>query len=161
MDLLGSLKSLPERGELYEKLPKPSQTDPAWDENLVEVQQKENEKRNKFQEDINNPQELDKVFCKNYDFENEVKVWSDFLYSQFHPRTVNVLRNYQYCNENTPFDAFPLGVSVWKSLQFQEDFSDKIRNYIEECDHFQVNSNMLTSFIYICRNLFAGLSNSY
>ncbi|CAH1981359.1 unnamed protein product [Acanthoscelides obtectus] len=72
-----------------------------------------------------------------YDFDKGVQVWSDFLYARFHPRTVNIVREYEHCNENTPFDAFPLGTSLWRTPAFEEDFADKIRNYVEECDHFQ------------------------
>lgn len=79
------------------------------------------------------------VLEQSYDFEKTTKVWSDFLYSRFHPRTIETIKEYQYCNENTPFDAFPLGSALWKTSQFIDDFSDKIRSYIEECDHFQVN----------------------
>lgn len=79
-----------------------------------------------------------KILKRKYNFEQEVQVWSDFLYGRFHPRTVNVVREYQHCNEHTPFDAFPLGVDLWKTEQFEEDFTNKIRNYVEECNNFQV-----------------------
>lgn len=89
--------------------------------------------------DLDDPEESKKVLNKTYDFENDVTVWSDFLYSRFHPRTVNILKEYQHGNEHTPFDAFPLGTGLWKSPDFEDDFSNKIRNYVEECDYFQVS----------------------
>ncbi|CAG9820461.1 unnamed protein product [Phaedon cochleariae] len=154
VDLKGSLKSLPEKGDLYDPLPQPSKVEVEWDES-VDIKASTSEQKNEFQTDLEDPEESKRVLSKNYKLEEEVNVWSDFLYAKFHPRTVNVLREYQHCNENTPFDAYPLGVSLWKTQQFEEDFSDKIRNYIEECDHFQ-GFQILTD----CTNAFAGLTSA-
>ncbi|KAJ8947875.1 hypothetical protein NQ318_010021 [Aromia moschata] len=158
VDLKGSLKSLPESGNLYA----PNFNDPSaeWDPDLVTVKTEPVNNKNQFQQD------LDSSACKNihrnaYDFEKDVSVWSDFLYTRFHPRSVNIIREYQHCNENTPFDVFPLGTSLWKSPQFDDDFCNKIRSYVEECDSFQASDleigfHMLTD----CTNAFAGLSSS-
>lgn len=140
----GSLNNLPERGDLYEpkynkNVASSSKQKIEWDEKLVEVQEETPRFKNKFQADLENEEDPSKILTKQYDFENEVKVWSDFLYTRFHPRTVNIVKQYQHCNENTPFDAFPLGVDLWKSEEFINDFCDKIRNYVEECDYFQVS----------------------
>jgi hypothetical protein len=37
-----------------------------------------------------------------------------------------------------PFDVFNYGASLWKTEQFQDDFIDRIRMYVEECDNMQV-----------------------
>nr|XP_023030368.1 protein misato [Leptinotarsa decemlineata] len=155
VDLKGSLKTLPEIGELYERLPHPSEVKVEWDENLVETRPGPSEVKNKFQADLEDPEKLQSVSKESYDFDKDARVWSDFLYTRFHPRTVNIVKEYQHCNENTPFDAFPLGASLWKTPQFEEDFSDKIRNYIEECDGFQ-GFHVLTD----CTNAFGGLTSS-
>ncbi|EFA05270.1 protein misato [Tribolium castaneum] len=126
VDLKGSLKTLPQEGELYSL---PSQSAP----DQVEIIAQPPEEKNEFQKDI----ETNATLTKIYDLERQVRVWSDFLYTRFHPRTVNTVQEYQHDNENTPFDIFPLGANLWKKDQFSEDFSDKIRNYIEECNSFQ------------------------
>ncbi|KAG5867839.1 hypothetical protein JTB14_021234 [Gonioctena quinquepunctata] len=155
VDLKGSLKSLPETGYLYEPLSNPADVNVEWDENLVNIQSETNATKNKFQEDIENPSKLQGVPYENYNLEKEVSVWSNYLYARFHPRTVNLVKQYQHCNENTPFDAFPVGTSLWKTPQFEEDFSNKIRNYIEECNEFQ-GFHILTD----CTNAFSGLTSS-
>lgn len=139
MDLQGSLKCLPERGDLYESASTTSEENIEWEEGLVEVQKELEVNKTDFQYDLEKEQDPSKVLNKHYDFEKDVNVWSDFLYTRFHPRTVNVVKEYQHCNQNTPFDAFPCGTNLWKQQQFEEDFSDRIRNYIEECDNFQVS----------------------
>lgn len=133
------MKSLPERGDLYDKLTSPSQAEAEWDSDLVEIEHKSNDNKNQFLKDLEDPEELKKVLNKTYDLDTDVTVWSDFLYSRFHPRTVNILNEYQYQNEHTPFDVFPLGMSVWKTSEFEDEFSNKIRSYVEECDYFQVS----------------------
>lgn len=85
--------------------------------------------------------------------DESVCVWSDFLYSRFHPRTVNILKEYEHENSNKAFDVFPLGHNVWESLQ--EDFTDKIRQYLEECDNFQGFQVLLDA-----NNAFAGLASA-
>ncbi|XP_044261356.1 protein misato [Tribolium madens] len=128
VDLKGSLRALPVEGELY-SLPSQSATD------TIEVIAEPPEEKNEFLKDISETNTISTT--KIYDLERQVQVWSDFLYTRFHPRTVNIIQEHQHNNENTPFDIFPLGANLWKKDQFSEDFSDKIRNYIEECNSFQ------------------------
>lgn len=135
----GSLRTLPQEGDLYKTTPDPSQLYAEWDDDKVELQEEQTESKNEFQRDIDNPKALPEVSSKKYDLEDKVKVWSDYLYSRFHPKTVNIVNDYQHCNEQTPFDSFSLGAALWKSDIFEDEFSDKIRSYIEECDHFQVS----------------------
>lgn len=137
MDLKGSLKSLPQQGELY-GVPADTSKDVLWDQSLLEVKKDETKKKNQFQEDIENPSNSSKA---DYNLEDNVKVWSDFLYSRFHPKTVNVVKDYTHNSAENSFNVFPSGTSLWKTDYFQEDFSDKIRNYVEECDSFQVKLN--------------------
>ncbi|KAJ8925913.1 hypothetical protein NQ315_009765 [Exocentrus adspersus] len=153
VDLKGSLKHLPERGELYDEPPKPTKSDVNWDSDLVEIEGVSGNNKNQFLKDLENPEESHKVLTKTYDLEKDVTVWSDFLYSRFHPRTVTVINEYQHENEHTPFDAFPLGKDLWNSSSFEDDFSNKIRSYVEECDYFQ-GFHLLSD----CTDAFSGLS---
>lgn len=107
----------------------------------MEIQDCPKVPKNEFQCDLDNPEALPEVPNKKYGLDQQVKVWSDYLYTRFHPRSVNIVNEYQHCNLETPFDSFNLGGSVWGSEPFQDEFSDKIRQYIEECDHFQVSFN--------------------
>jgi len=34
--------------------------------------------------------------------------------------------------------VFNYGANLWKTEQFQDDFIDRIRVYVEECDNMQV-----------------------
>lgn len=142
VDLKGSLKTLPESGTLYETPPKPSKVDTNWKFNAIETKINKPEQKNIFQEDLENSQ-ITEFSKKCYNLERDVEVWSDFLYTRFHPRTVNIIKEYEHENKDSQFDVFSLGTTMWQSEQFKEDFSDKIRNYIEECDNFQVKGNFL------------------
>lgn len=139
VDLKNSLKTLPIQGELYEQPPDPSQLFLEWDDHKIELQEAQREPKNAFQADISNASALPTVASKKYHLEKEVQVWSDYLYSRFHPRTVNVIQQYQHCNAETPFDSFSLGAALWKDEVFEDRFADNIRRYVEECDHFQVS----------------------
>lgn len=95
--------------------------------------------KNKFQQDLDKQCDLSEMALKNYDLDNETQTWSDFSYARYHHRTVNIVKQYEHNNNEVPFDIYPVGRSLWHSEQFEEDFSDKIRQYIEECNSFQVN----------------------
>lgn len=120
----------------------------------MEIQHCPKVSKNEFQCDLDNPE----VPNKKYDLDQQVTVWSDYLYTRFHPKSVNIVNEYQHCNLETPFDSFNLGGSVWGSEPFQDEFSDKIRQYIEECDHFQVSFTVLDAQCLMSRT---GISCAY
>lgn len=91
--------------------------------------------KNKFQQNLDKNADEQKL-SDDCNLDEEVRVWSDFLYTRFHPRTVNVINEYEHEGQTSEFDLFPLGRNLWHDF---EDFGDKIRNYVEECDCFQVN----------------------
>lgn len=150
VDLKGSLKGLPESGGLYEQAADVEKSKGAalWHENQVEVQADE-----KCENQVDAL--LEAKFKEGFVLEENVSVWSDFLYSRFHPRTVNVVREFEHGNDEKAFDVFPMGRDLWKSEQFQDDFSDKIRQYLEECDNFQGFQVLLDA-----NNAFCGLATS-
>lgn len=154
VDLKGSLKALPQEGDLYDTPSDPHKLHVDWDHRL-ELRKEPTEPKNEFQSDLVDPAVLPEVSHKTYNPEENFKVWSDFLYSRFHPRTTNIIKEYEHCNEQTPFDIFTQGLNLWKTDFFKEDFSDKIRNYIEECDHFQ-GFHILAD----CTNGFSGISSA-
>lgn len=118
----------------------------AWDENSVEVQQTE-----RYENTVDAVVEGK----QNIVLDNNVSVWSDFSYSRFHPRTVNIIRDFEHEKEERAFDVFPLGRDLWKEEQFQDDFVNKTRQYLEECDNFQGFQVLLDA-----NNAFCGLATS-
>lgn len=153
-DLKGSLRSLPELGDLY-GIPDSSVRGATWLEDAVEVIEEKKVVKNTFQKELENPQvQLESLDAGNQ-LEEDVKVWSDFLYSKFHPRTVNLVKEYHHESQNSEFDVSPLGVSLWKTTSYGDEFSDKIRVYVEECDSLQ-GFHVTVDAV----NAFSGLANS-
>ncbi|KAJ9592019.1 hypothetical protein L9F63_001458, partial [Diploptera punctata] len=74
---------------------------------------------------------------KVYNLDNVVKVWADYLQTRYHPRTMSIINEYEHDSDAKPFDVFNCGSNIWKTEQFQEDFIDRIRIYVEECDNMQ------------------------
>lgn len=109
-----------------------------WEENHVETTRSPAAVKSRFVKSI---QQTDTVEKGNevYDLENETNKWVDYLVPRFHSRTVNVINEYEHESKHQPFDLFPYGQSYWKatSNNFSENFTDKIRAYVEECDSMQ------------------------
>lgn len=76
----------------------------------------------------------------DYDFKNNVETWTDFAYTRFHPRSVTIVNEFEHSSTEQSFDCFTGGTELWKGDQFEYDFCDKIRQYIEECNNCQVNN---------------------
>lgn len=93
VDLKGSLKTLPENGGLEE-----SNLEENLPWNAVEKIVEPEPKRNDFLKDIDS--DGAEVENKEYNLDQEVSTWTDYLYPRFHPRTVNVIREYQFGNDN-------------------------------------------------------------
>jgi hypothetical protein len=51
---------------------------------------------------------------------------------------VSLISEYEHNSDTKPFDVFNYGADLWKTEQFQDDFTDRIRMYVEECDNMQV-----------------------
>ncbi|XP_076355308.1 misato mitochondrial distribution and morphology regulator isoform X2 [Tachypleus tridentatus] len=74
---------------------------------------------------------------KTYNLDNEVKVWSDFLKTQFHSRSICLVDEYFHDSEQDPFDLFGLGLQVMSSENFCDDVENRLRLFSEECDFLQ------------------------
>ena len=72
-----------------------------------------------------------------FDLENETNKWVDYLVPRYHQRTINVITEYQHGSTDQPFDIFTYGKNLWKTKKFSEDFVERIRVYVEECDLMQ------------------------
>ncbi|CAD0198137.1 unnamed protein product [Chrysodeixis includens] len=145
-DLKGSLKTLPETGGLpYEE----NENEFQW--NGVEKIEEPTPPKNEFLLDIDTD---GPSVAKQYNFEQDVKTWTDYLYPRLHPRSVNIVRDYVHDDNTECFDILHKGKALWKQ-DFGEAFTDNIRKYVEECDSmqgFQVNFD--------CTDGFAGLALS-
>ncbi|XP_018334955.1 protein misato-like [Agrilus planipennis] len=154
VDLKGSLKYLSKDGSLYSERPAPEKVDIHWDKSRIEIKKDFEQSGSKFIQEIEKGNG-NKVLNKKQNLEQTVNVWSDFLYTRYHPRTVNIINEYKHEDVNKEFDVYPLGVNLWNNSEFSEEFSDKIRNYIEECDNFQGFHVILDAV-----DAFSGLSTS-
>ena len=81
---------------------------------------------------------------KFYNLDGDVSVWSDFLGTQLHPKTVQVVGEYLHEAEMCPFDVFGYGQSVLRRTAFYDRMEDSLHFFVEECDSlqgFQVSNN--------------------
>ncbi|XP_013111049.2 protein misato [Stomoxys calcitrans] len=175
VDLEGSLKHLPREGELYgnslkrdshlnllrskdakEAAEEPEavkklKEDLAWHSSEVEIVAQEEAKKHEFQSDLDNASTS--VEEKDYNLADNVDSWVDFLYGRYHPRTVHVVNEFRHNPERQTLDTNTSGVQLWKTEQFEDDFCDRIRQYVEECDFLQGFQTLFDSF-----NGFSGLA---
>lgn len=70
--------------------------------------------------------------------ENHVQYWTDYSKVQFHPLSIYELQNVWY--GLTPFEDFGSGRGLLTEPTQAEESQDRLRFFIEECDHLQVNA---------------------
>ena len=162
LDLKGSLGTLPESGELYDKIsiPKEDSLSLHWSGGH-QVFREEPIQKNEFLSDLErdtdnalSEKDVDDVTAEDsmdgndeklYDLEESVSCWSDYLGARYHPRSVLLCNSYQHDNPVLPFDGWGLGREVWRdSSGLGDSLEDRIRHYAEECDSlggFQVISD--------------------
>jgi len=139
-DLKGALGYLNEQGSLYDAESSDNQL--LWDSTKLEITNAEPSPKTPFIQNLNN---FDKAAdSEMYNFESDVKSWVDYLVPLFHPRTVTVIKQYLHNSTQQPFNIFTCGRNLWATEQFSDNFTNKIRLYVEECDlmqGFQVKKN--------------------
>lgn len=91
----------------------------------------------KYQHDLDQPN-IDPNH--DYNFKNNVETWTDFSYTRFHPRSITIINEFEHSLTEESFDCFTGGMELWKGDQFEHDFCDKIRQYVEECNNCQVKT---------------------
>lgn len=166
VDLDGSLKHLPREGELYgNSIKRTTEGVESIDdvkkikaelENMstdVEVVEQPHASKHDFQKDLEDP--VIDIQEKNYDLADNVDTWTDYLYARYHPRTVNIVNDYKHSTEKQTFDTYACGVQLWKTEQFEDEFCDKIRQYVEECDFLQGFQTLFD-----CFNGYSGLATA-
>ncbi|XP_055524214.1 protein misato [Wyeomyia smithii] len=160
LDLKGTLKFMPEEGELYGEHQKAQSeqilSEVAWDPDRVEVISHKLAEKCEYQKDLQldiESSECEDDHEKDYNFKDTVSDWIDYSYSRFHPRSINIVNEYVHSKEENQFDTIINGLQLWGQTNLEDEFGDKVRQYIEECDScqgFQV--------LFDCVDGFAGLA---
>lgn len=181
-DLKGSLNSLKETGTLYDAPEAAFNNDGIWMGNVAKhkcggvtkneflrdldyeearlrgsahAMDTDNDEKEKAEMDVGNSGAQKEVFGhKVYDLNDSVVVWSDFLKLHLHPKTLEVVRNYQHNNELETFDVFGYGVEAYRAQQ--QDVEDRLHFFAEECDNLEGFNLMVDTY-----NAFGGLASSF
>ncbi|KAH9518537.1 Protein misato 1 [Bulinus truncatus] len=81
---------------------------------------------------------IDPVFGKKYyDLDNVVEMWSDFLRTSLHPRSVFLLKDHQHNNSDSPFNIFGMGQGISDNSEVWDEIEERLRFFTEECDQLQ------------------------
>ncbi|XP_067212096.1 protein misato-like [Linepithema humile] len=135
-DLKGALGYLSEHGTLYNtELNKKSDNQLLWDNAKLEVISDEPNPKTPFIQSLNESSET--VDSQSFNLENNVKSWVDYFLPSCHPRTMTIVKEYSHNCTEQPFNIYTYGRNLWTTEQFSDDFCDRIRSYVEECDLMQ------------------------
>lgn len=150
VDLKGSLGYLSEHGNLYDD--DDTQTDAdslcLWNPDNIEITKEEKVPKAPFIQSLEDNNSIELI-------DDKIDSWVDYLVPRFHPRTINIIKEYKHKDDDKKFDIFNYGKNLWQTNQFQDDFSDKIRAYAEECDLMQGFQVLMD-----CTDSFGGLGSS-
>lgn len=124
----------------------------CWDKTRLDVMRTDPVNKPKFQKHLDGETSQE---TEDFNFGESVETWTDFMYSRYHPRSINIIGTLEHSAKESALDTFTTGQSFWKTEQFQDDFADRIRNYIEECNHCQG-----FQLIFDGEDGFAGLASS-
>ncbi|XP_077178890.1 protein misato homolog 1 isoform X2 [Paroedura picta] len=158
MDLKGSLCSLKQEGCLYQD-PK-ANTPVAWKGDLM-THQEEPSPKNPFQQGVDRS-ESDRPSNDNFvlspppggkdrtallgrlgepskapNVECAMHVWSDFLRTHLHPRSILTIHQYDHDGESNRLEAFGQGEKLLQDATYLEELEDRLHFYVEECDYLQ------------------------
>lgn len=127
-DLKGGIGSICEQGILYdEEATSLESSERLWDSEKLEI-------TSTRVPDASSTKTLTEDEGSTCD---DAKSWADYLLPSFHPRSLTVIKEYSHNCTSQPFDIFTYGRNLWATEQFSDDFSDRIRSYVEECDLMQ------------------------
>lgn len=144
VDLKGSLKYVPEEGNLYSanqlelNNPENKVLDQvrgtfAWDdEERIEVMESEEIPMSSYQKAL-----METGIAEASDLKDTTSNWPDFMYTRYHPRSINIVKKFEYREDVSTLDTFTVGRDLWSDTFFEDDYCDKVRNYIEECHNCQ------------------------
>lgn len=145
VDLKGTLKYISEAGNLYTHAqlelnnPDKSVLDQVrgtfqWDDDKIEVIETEMVEVPEYQKDL---LQSGSSAEKDYKLKDTIENWPDFMYTRYHPRSINIVKEYDRLDDYSALDTFTSGTKLWASSFFEDDFCDSIRSYMEECNYCQ------------------------
>lgn len=73
---------------------------------------------------------------KFYDLDKDVALWSDFLGTQFHPKTVQLIGG-EFSHNAETFDVFGYGQNALRRTAFFDEVEESLHFFLEECDSLQ------------------------
>lgn len=157
VDLKGSLKHLQEDGDLYSNKPNQSTenilTQMLWDPEKFEEIKEEPVEKYQYQKDLESDVPSDLCNETEYKFKETVTSWTDYSFARYHPRSINIIEEYTHSTSEVTFDTITNGMELYNNYEFQENFTDRIRQYIEECDECQGFQT-----IFDCHDGFCGIA---
>ena len=137
VDLREAVGYLKEQGTLYDTPQSEEAQQSLWDDTKVEVLKEETVNKSPFIKSLDESFESQNPTSSSLSLENNINSWVDCLLPRFHPRTLNVIKHHKHDGAMYPFGIFTYGRNLWNAEQFSDDFSERIRAYVEECDLMQ------------------------
>ncbi|XP_068974597.1 protein misato [Bombus flavifrons] len=155
IDLEEAFGYLKKQGTLYDVTQSEEAQQYLWDDKKVQVLKKEAVDKTPFIKSLDESSEASNSTSSPPNLENNIGSWVDYLLPRFHPRTLNVIKHHKHDGAMYPFSIFTYGKNLWNTEQFSDDFSERIRAYVEECDLMQGFQIILDSM-----DCFAGIGAS-
>ncbi|XP_050584260.1 protein misato [Bombus affinis] len=155
IDLEEAFGYLKKQGTLYDVTQSEEAQQCLWDDKKVQVLKKEAVDKTPFIKSLDESSEASNSTSSPPNLENNISSWVDYLLPRFHPRTLNVIKHHKHDGAMYPFSIFTYGKNLWNTEQFSDDFSERIRAYVEECDLMQGFQIILDSM-----DCFAGIGAS-
>ncbi|XP_063001840.1 protein misato homolog 1 [Elgaria multicarinata webbii] len=156
MDLKGSLSSLKQEGSLYQD--EKTNTAVAWKGNLT-THREDPSPANPFLQGLDRQEgnrssngdftsralpgdrpprpERQDVAPKTPRSGPAMHVWSDFLRTHLHPRSILTIHQYNHEGESSRLEAFGQGEQLLQDSTYLEELEDRLHFYVEECDYLQ------------------------
>ncbi|CAN8328190.1 unnamed protein product [Cochlearia groenlandica] len=132
----GSLGSMSSRGTLYnEGSSSRSASSKTWYGD-VDTQRSEPRKRNLFLQSLYE-EEVKEIEDKDIvgSLDEEVECWTDFSKSHYHPQSLYELSGLWMDSQD--FNNYGIGKDVFSEASRGEEICDRLRFFVEECDHIQ------------------------
>lgn len=150
----GSLGSMSSHGTLYNQTPESPSPVATW-KGSVSTQRSESYKRNLFLQSLYKEEQKQKIGKDNRNadlpddigdkdivesLENDVQFWTDFSKAHYHPQSLYEINGLWMDVEG--FDNYGMGKDVFSESFRGEEMTERLRFFIEECDHVQVSSKI-------------------
>ncbi|CAF2133397.1 hypothetical protein BRARA_K01287 [Brassica rapa] len=133
----GSLGSMSSHGTLYNQgSSSRSDSSKTWFGD-VDTQRSEPRKRNLFQQTLYEEEAQAEIEDKDIvgSLEETVECWTDFSKSHYHPQTLYELNGLWMDSQD--FNNYGAGKDLFSEASRGEEICDKLRFFVEECDHIQ------------------------